>query len=303
MSKFKVIFFAILIAFTLSESASAVVKINPKSPDFTLTLGGNIGDQVTSGLLFENSLILAATIDNPTTNSASAYVYSYLLDGTKQWELQIPNESVSGPLTKDSAGNIYILGATSTQQQIVNTTNPDPTVLNPDNIQTEPTFTPVNSLTNLTIWKISISGQLLQSFTLPVNEVVRPQSIAATASGFNIGANTATKYFQVTMSLDGSFGTIKYVKTPANPISIQEFKSGTNKLRFYIATKPIPGISSWRPKKPTPVLVQYSRLGQIRAANYFSGKVLFVLFQSNSGIYVVSESNSGFGVSIVKPLK
>ena len=303
MSKFKVIIFVVLIAFTFHESASAVVKINPKSADFNLTLGGNPGDQVTSGLLLENSLILAATIDNPTNNSASSYVYSYLPDGTKQWELPIPIESVSGPITKDSAGNIYLLGVTPNQQQTVSPLNPDPTVLNPDNIQTDPTFTPTNSLNILTVWKISISGQLLQTFTLPVNEVVRPLSITASTSGLNIGASTATKYFQVTMSSDGSFGTLRYVKAPASTISIQEFKSGTNKIRFYIATKPIPGISSWRPKKPTPVLVQYSRLGQIRAANYFSGKVLFVLFQSNSGIYVVSETNSGFGVSIVKPLK
>ena len=303
MSKFKVIIFVVLIAFTFNESASAVVKINPKSADFNLTLGGNPGDQVTSGLLLENSLILAATIDNPTNNSASSYVYSYLPDGTKQWELPIPIESVSGPITKDSAGNIYLLGVTPTQQQTVSPLNPDPTVLNPDNIQTDPTFTPNNSLTNLTIWKISISGELLQTFTLPVNEVVRPLSINSSTSGLNIGAATSKKFFQVTMSLEGSFGSIRYVKALASPSSIQEFKSGTNKLRFYIATKPIPGIPSWRPKKPTPVLVQYSRLGQIRAANYFSGKVLFALFQSNSGIFVVSESNSSFGVSIVKPLK
>ena len=303
MRKFKGIFFAVLIVFTFSENALAAVKINPKSPDFALTLGGNVGDQVTSGLLLENSLILTATIDNPTSNSASAYFYSYLPDGTKQWELQIPTESVSGPITKDAAGNIYILGATSTQQQIVTAANPDPTVLNPDNIQTDPTFTPTNSLNNLTIWKISISGQLLQTFTLPINEAVRPLSITASTSGLNIGASTATKYFQFTMSSEGSFGAIRFVKAPAAPNSIQEFKSGTNKLRFYVAIKSIPGIPSWRPKKPTPVLVQYSRLGQIKAANYFSGKVLFLLFQPNSGIFVVSETNSGFGVSIVKPLK
>ena len=303
MSKFKVIIFVVLIAFTFHESASAVVKINPKSADFTLTLGGNPGDQVTSGLLLENSLILAVTMDNPTNNSASSYVYSYLPDGTKQWELPIPIESVSGPITKDSAGNIYLLGVTPNQQQTVSPLNPDPTVLNPDNIQTDPTFTPTNALNILTVWKISISGQLLQTFTLPINEVVRPLSISTSATGINIGASTATKYFRVTMSLEGSFGAIRYLKAPSTSISIQEFKSGTNKFRFYIATKPIPGISSWRPKKPTPVLVQYSRLGQVRAANYFSGKVLFVLFQSNSGIFVVSETNSGFGVSIVKPLK
>lgn len=305
MIKAKTFFVSLLLLAFTTSNAIAAIKIEIKTPNFPIILGGNVGDQVSSAQLIENSLIIASTIDNPANSFSTINISSYSVDGVKQWELPISNEAISGPMTKDNSGNLYLLGATPTPAQPTQGTSPSPEagVINPDNVQTEPTFTPTNALSNLTVWKISSSGQLLQTFFLPLNEVVQPLSISNTTNGLNIGAKTSSRLFQVTLLSDGTFSSMKSQKDTKSQNSVQEFKSGQNKLRFFVATKPIPGITNFRPKKPTPVLIQYSKSGLLKAANYFPGKVIFLLFQPNLGIIVGSETKSGYGVSIVKPLK
>lgn len=305
MNNLKKIVFAIIAALLIPTTAGAAIKVENKQPDFMVNLSGNIGDQVTSAQILGESLVIAATIDNPVNNFTTVNLSSYSFNGIKQWDLPINTEAISGPMSQDKIGNLYLLGATVSTSII--TPTPTPTLgsntINPDNIQTDPVTTPTNTLNNLIIWKISNSGQLLQTFQLPVGEAVSPKSITSSSTGLTIGASTSNRYFQVSLTNEGLFGPIKYVKQPKSLLLNQEFKSGTNKLRYFPATKSILGIPSWKPKKPAPVLVQYSKAGQIKAANNFQGTVLFIYFQPTIGVIVGSESVSGFGISIVKPLK
>jgi hypothetical protein len=297
---------AIVLLFSVlfSENATAASKILIKTPDFTIPYNTGSADQVTSGLLFGTSLIVGSTIDNPSTGFSIPNLTSYSLEGNKQWELPLTIEGVSGPLAKDKSGNIYLLGATvnSDPAQPVTPGAIDPAVINPDNVQTEPVTTPNNSLTSLVVWKISNTGQLIQSFQLPIKEPVSPKSITSTATGFLITAMTPKKYIQVSMDFDGAFGSVTSIKTPKASDLIGEFKSGSNKLKFFISSKSIVGVLNWKPKKPTPVLIQYSKYGTVKAANYFQGSPVFLLYQANLGVIVGIESATGFGISIVKPL-
>ena len=272
------------------------------TPAFVTTLGGKPGDQISGALVTPSSLITGTTTENTATGITAAGLISFGFDGVKQWELPIPVESVGSQIVKDKTDSLYFLGAAVSPQTPVTVNPPVNPMINPDNVMTEPVVTPKNVLNNLPIWKVSISGQLLQTFTLPINEAVIPKSIALTATGLKIGATTASKYLEVAMDQNGVFGKITYPKAP-KPIVIDEtYKYKTSKLRYYISTKTIPGIPSWKPKKPTPVLIQYSKAGAIKAANYFQGNALFAFYQAGIGVITITESTTGYGISIVKPL-
>jgi hypothetical protein len=293
----KLIFVGVLTYLLISESAYAAVKVEAKAPNFTINYL-NPGDQVGAGLLVGNSLIISTTIENP----ASSNLTSYSFDGNKQWELQIPGESIATAVNKDSSGNLYLLGAVPTLATPIPAPIQTPVTINPDNVQVDPVTTPINALNSIAIWKISATGSLLQTSTLPINEAVNPFSLTISSTGFEIGAFTAKKYLQVTMDLSGVFGTPKYPKAPKAKDLAQDFKYGKEKLKFLPTAKTLIGIPTWKPKKPTPVLIQYNKFGAKRAVASFQGVPLFVFYKSNTGVIVGSELTSGFGISIVKPL-
>jgi hypothetical protein len=303
VKKLKLGLFLFIFLLGLSNSAIAAIRVTPTSPNFTIPYISK-GDQVAAGLLSGSSLIVTSTIENPASGISNAYIATYGLDGGKNWEVSIPIESVAGPVAKDNLGNIYVLGASvSTNDSSAPIPTNDSSALNPDNVQTEPVVTPKNILTNLTVWKISNSGALQQTFVLPINEVVFPSSISTTANGFILAANTSKQYFQVPIDLTGTFGTITYPKQPKAKDLTQEIKLASGKLKFFISSKSIIGIPTWKPKKPIPVLIQYSKFGQIKVANYFQGTPNFIIFQPSAGAIIGTELTSGFGVTIVKPLK
>ena len=301
MKKFNFFIIGILSLFLICEPTFAAVKVVVKRPDFTVKYE-NLGDQVSAGLLIGNSLLISSTIENPSSAIATAQLSSYGLDGTKQWDLPIKTESVAGPMTRDTTGNIYLLGAISTSSQPTQQSASQPVTINPDNVQIDPVITPTNTLNTLSIWKISNTGNLLQTYPLPMTEGVIPDSISYSNSGILVGAFLSKKYFQVSMDENGGFSSPIYLKAPKNIDLTQDFKYGKEKLKFLPTAKSLIGIPTWKPKKPTPVLIQYSKLGSKRAVNSFEGEPLFVFYKSSIGVIVGSESPSGFGVSIVKPL-
>ena len=301
MKKYRLFVIGIFSFFLICEPAFAVVKIVAKRPDFTVKYE-NSGDQVSGGLLIGNSLLLSSTIENPSSGLASAQLSSYGLDGTKEWDLPIKTESVAGPMTRDTTGNIYLLGAISTSSQPTQQSASQPVTINPDNVQIDPVITPTNTLNTLSIWKISNTGNLLQTYPLPMTEGVIPDSISYSNSGILVGAFLSKKYFQVSMDENGGFSSPIYLKAPRNIDLAQDFKYGKEKLKFLPTAKSLIGIPTWKPKKPTPVLIQYSKLGSKRAVNSFEGTPLFVFYKSSIGVIVGSESPLGFGISIVKPL-
>lgn len=286
----------------IQSSANAAIKVVPVVPSFVTTLGGKPGDQISGALVTPTSLIVGTTIESTTTGITSAGLISFGFDGAKQWELPIPVESVGGNLIKDKTDSLYLLGAAVSPQVSLPITPTESPMINPDNVATDPVVVPKNTLNNLAVWKVSTSGQLLQTFTLPINEAVIPKSISLTATGLKIGANTASKYLEVTMDQNGVFGKITYPKAPKPLVTDETFKYKTSKLRYYISTKTIAGIPSWKPKKPTPVLIQYSKTGAIKAANYFQGNAIFAFYQAGIGVIAITESTTGYGISIVKPL-
>ena len=59
--------------------------------------------------------------------------------------------------------------------------------INPDNVNVDPVTTPNNSLTNLTVWLISSTGQLIQTYVAPMGEVLIPKSVISGEAILYIG--------------------------------------------------------------------------------------------------------------------
>ena len=92
-------------------------------------------------------------------------------------------------------------------------------------------------------------------------------------------------------------------------LSLLELVRGFNnaksfyKLSYFISKSAILGIPSWKPKRALPVLIERSKLGAIKSANYFAEKVISTSYQRNLAFTLLSESTLGFGISIVRPLR
>ena len=105
------------------------------------------------------------------------------------------------------------------------------------------------------------------------------------------------------MGLDGTLGKITYPKEIRETDKPLDAKFGTNKLSYFISKSAILGIPSWKPKRALPVLIERSKLGAIKNANYFAEKVISTAYQRNLAFTLLSESTLGFGISIVRPLR
>ena len=73
-------------------------------------------------------------------------------------------------------------------------------------------------------------------------------------------------------------------------------------MHYFLSKGPIYGIPSWKPKKSYSVLIEYSKLGTKKIADYFPDTVICVGFEVNLGFIALTNSASGYGISIVKPL-
>jgi hypothetical protein len=282
-------------------AVQSVTKVSPVSQSFTINLSGGPGDEVSSFVVSGNSLVIAGTTENSKAGITTGYVASYKSDGTKEWELPIGIESVATTITKDKLGNIYAVGASVSAPPPAQPKLPDPSTINPDNVNVDPVTTPTNSLTNLTTWEISSTGALMQTYSSPFGEVFYPSAAVYSTQGITISGSTSTKNFSVTMGSNGTFGVITHPKIQ-NPPAVQIFSYGTNQLHYFLSKGPIFGIPSWKPKKTYSVLIEYSKLGSKKIADYFPDSVVCVGFDAKIGFIALTNSASGYGFSIVKPL-
>lgn len=304
------LFAATLLAVTPSAIAAKkpspkpVVKVAPKSikvslakPDVITKLSGAEGDQVASALISPTSLFLIGTVESSTVGGSDGYLASYDFTGTKVWELHLgglPDEIATAGVI-DKAGNLWIVGSQSgvTNPQLPAT---DTQSINVDNVNVTPTFNPGGSLTQLTLWKVSATGQLLATYNMESGGLIVPRSISVTAIGLQIMGSIDDQYFTVNSDLLGNFGKLSKTFTKPTASSATLIKVGTGTLKSYISSAPIAGIPTWNPKVPTPVLIQRTKAGTVIRANYFQGKVISVFYKSGVGPVVVTERSDGYGL-------
>jgi len=193
--KLAVLLSALLIVSTTPLTAApvnslVVIKTFPADQDIA---GMLVGD--TAIYLFGNT---------PT----GGYVTALNKDGSQKWLHSFSDLTgftiSAGAL--DASGNIWLAGASAPPIAIPSAPNPSPTAANPDGVVIGEEGAIRPDLTNLTLWKVSTTGDGSGKYQLPLTAPVLPTSLSVNKSGISIVAWQSAGSLFVSADLLGKFG-------------------------------------------------------------------------------------------------
>ena len=298
--------FVLVLPFSFNgPSAVAATKVVPSKPAITAVSPVGSGDQISDFSLNSSLIAVVGTVEtglvdlvtSPILGGSDGFISA--LDKTKKplWNLRLGGlqDDIATAITKDKAGDFWVVGATSKPLETA-TTVLDDSAVNLDSVAAEAVVTPTNTLNRLVLWKIGMTGQLSQTYFYDVDGLIAPTAISISGTTLKIIGNLSkelvTQQFTISADLSGAFSELKIEKIPTvKPPAIETIKAGTNKITSFISKTTIIDIPSWRAKKPTPVIVKYTSKGKALAANSLPGIVKKVMWQSGIGTVALVEVN------------
>jgi len=310
--KFRIALLVFCLAFVTTE-AEAAIKVLPSKYAITVASPQGSGDQIFDFSVNSTGIILVGTIENGLTNLVSSPTlggsdgFASALDKNKAhlWDLRLGtvNDDIATAITRDKSGFFWIAGATSKPIE-TSTTAIDPTVINLDSVTVEPATPPTNSLNRLIVWKVSATGQLAATYFYDANRIIFPNAIAFDGVNFKItgeiAKGLAPEQFSISLDQSGTFSGLTTGKKPKpKAIGVETVKAGANNLKSFISKTTIIDIPSWRAKRPTPVIVKYTKSGKALAASSFAGKVRKVLWQQGIGAVVLVDTDLDYEVHVL----
>jgi len=157
---------------------SAPKKITVKPMQLLTTIG--TPDEVSGAVVSGKSIIVFGT------KASKAYARAIDVTGKELWNLSLDQSaaSIATAAAVDSAGDIWIAGATPLALGLV-TPTPTATPINPDSAVIPPS-TNVGNLQAVTIWKVSSTGTVLFTNTLPTSFVLFPTAISVDKNGASV---------------------------------------------------------------------------------------------------------------------
>ena len=159
-------------------SQAAPKKISVKPMQLLTTIG--TPDEVSGAVVSGKSIIIFGT------KSSKAYARAIDRTGKELWNLTLdqPAASVATSAAVDSAGDIWIAGATPLALGL----NPPASTaapVNPDNAVIPPSVF-IGDLQAVSIWRVSAAGALLFTNTLPTSSVLFPTAITVDKNGASV---------------------------------------------------------------------------------------------------------------------
>ena len=296
----------VLSLFSTAPASAVGIKVLASKPAITAISPVDSGDQISDFSLNSSLIAVVGTVEtglvdlvtSPTLGGSDGFISA--LDKSKKplWNLRLGGlqDDIATAITKDKAGDFWVVGATSKPIETV-TPVVDNSAVDLDSVAVEAVVTPTNTLNRLVLWKVGITGQLSQTYFYDVDGLIAPTAISLSGTTLKIIGNLSkelvTQQFTISTDLTGVFSELKLGKIPTvKPPAIETIKAGTNKITSFISKTTIIDIPSWRAKVPTPVVVKYSKARKALAANSLPGKVKNVLWQSGLGAVVLVEVNS-----------
>jgi hypothetical protein len=177
-----VVLASLLIA-PVSHAAPKKISVKP------LQLLTSIGtpDEVSGVVVSGKSIIVFGT------KAAKAYARAIDSTGKELWSLLLDQSvaSIATAAAVDSAGDIWITGATPLATGLI-APSPTATPLDPDKAVIPPSVF-IGDLQAVAIWKVSATGTLLFTNTMPTSYVVFPTAISVDKSGASVVGIMATE--------------------------------------------------------------------------------------------------------------
>jgi outer membrane protein assembly factor BamB len=303
--RFKGIVGAIVLSLIVANPVQAVVKPKVVKMAALPTLVEKAffqgsGGQWFSTLIAPHSIYLIGTSEPSAGPTQGEVIALDPGNGSQQWDLPIATttDSIATAATLDSLGNIWIAGSSAAEVETA-TATPAPTdALNPSGIKIDPVSPTRPGLTQITLWKVSPTGSLLNTYTFNAGTVVEPLTISYLKASLTIEGRN----FHVISSRTGNFTNFtkrSFIQPKAS--TTYTFKNGLYIWKSYLSKSAIPGVVGWKPKLPSPVILKVgSRTGHV----YLAYKVLNPLekidFLAGVGLVVTTESASGYAISLLK---
>ena len=126
------------------------------------------------------------------TKASKAYARAIDSTGKELWNLSLDQSaaSIATAAAVDSSGDIWITGATPLTTGLI-TPSPTATPFDPDKTVIPPSVF-IGDLQAVALWKVSATGSLLFTYTLPTSSVLFPTSISVDKNGATVVGIIAT---------------------------------------------------------------------------------------------------------------
>lgn len=162
------------------------------------------------------------SVKNTTSNSSNIEIQARDFAGTSLWTKIIDSgaDEVATAIAADNQGNIWLAG-NSAAIAIADTTTATSGALNPDDVVSESVALARQDMRQLTLWKISKTGELSETFSTIPTEISIVEAISVSATGLSMIAARESGSFVISTNLKGVFSKelkIGTAKTKLNAI-------------------------------------------------------------------------------------
>lgn len=211
----------ILLIFAVALLPNSAIAATMKVSKSLIDLPYTKSDQVSDLLLTPVSILMVGTTESPSStwiNGAlgglsDGFITSYSSIGAPMWNLRLggASDEIATSAAIDSDGSVWVLGAASAPA-IASATPLPGKVLNPDNVIIEPQPQTATPLKLIKVWQVSNTGNLLNTFEFPTENIINPKKILISGSDLLIIGNLYEKGsltgFFTSATKTGSFSPI-----------------------------------------------------------------------------------------------
>jgi hypothetical protein len=155
----------------------------------------------------------AVFLSNVNSKSADVVLTAFDQSGTQIWQCTIDSgvDEVATAITADPLGNIWIAGS-SALSPTVETPTAITGIDNPDSVIVDGGNSLRTDINQITLWKVSPSGELLATSTLTQKSIPTINSLSATNSGVSIIGSIDGKSFLLNFAAN-QFGKVILIGT------------------------------------------------------------------------------------------
>lgn len=275
--------------FASSKIPIPQLKVVPLLPTVSTNLSA--GDEVQQILTATGTIYLVGTIETTSSSlitsqplgSSDGFVVALSPSGAHLWDLRLgtAGDDVATAGYVDSSGNIWVAGSSAVS-----------------------TATPAPGLNQLTLWEISSTGALENTYTKQLSDVDIPTSIGQ--KGLNLvitgsSSKAGMPTFSVAVSQLGKIGTPK--NSSALPVTLGGVFTATSYAyiwQSFVTTKAIPGVAGIPAHQSTTVLLDNTlKTHALKSVYSIRGTPLSLAYQSGVGVVALTQGSGTYYLTII----
>ena len=160
------------------------------------------------------------TVGNTDGINSNIQLTGLDINGVQLWQKTIDSgvDEVALAVAADATGNIWLAGASSPIVASESVTSPVQAE-NPDGVVVEPVSKIRGDMNLLTIWKVSLTGDLMATYTSVQSAPALISAISVNSSGASVTGSLQGKPFIQSVTAQGSFGKLISIGTSKSSLN------------------------------------------------------------------------------------